>query len=101
MACRHAPPALPVCGNRADGGTGAAGFKTVWLRAGIRFSPSLRHQVRQFSRHSAVGILSSAATISARNADFTTCRLMVRDNGMDGGREFQTVVISHSPRFPP
>lgn len=84
----NAPPALPVCGNRADGGTGAAGSEAIWLRAGIRFSPPLCHQVRQFSRHHAVGVLSGTAAVSACDAGFTACRLMVWDNSQDGGREF-------------
>lgn len=88
MACRHAPPALPVCNNRANRRSGAARSKAVWLRAGIRFSPPLCHQVRQFSRHHAVGVLSGTAAVSACDAGFTACRLMVWDNGVDGGREF-------------
>lgn len=88
MARLHAPPVLPVYGNRADGGAGTAGSETVWLRTGIRFSPTLCHQVRQFSRHHAVGVLSGAAIVSTSDTAFTTCRLMVWDNGVDGGREF-------------
>ena len=64
------------------------GSETVWLRTGIRFSPTLCHQVRQFSRHHAVGVLSGAAIVSTSDTAFTTCRLMVWDNGVDGGREF-------------
>lgn len=88
MACRYAPSALPVCGNRTDGGTGVAGSEAVWLGAGIVFSPPLCHHVPQFSHHNTFGFLSDAATVSARNADFTPCNFMVWNNGLDGGREF-------------
>lgn len=87
MAVRHAPPVLPVCGNRADRGAGAAGSEAVWFRARVRFSPPLCHQVRQFSRSNTLGVLSGAAAVPTYNAGFTAYQLMVRDNGMDGGRE--------------
>lgn len=88
MARLHSPPGLSMRINRTDRRTGPAGFEAVWLRARIGFFPPLRHQVRQFSRHHAVGGLSGSATVSACDTAFITCRLMVRDNGMDGRREF-------------
>ena len=88
MACRHAPTDLPVCCNRADRRSGTTGFEAVWLRARIYIPSPLCHQVRQFGRHNALGVLSGAAAVSACNADFTAHRFMVRDNGMDGSREF-------------
>lgn len=51
------------------------------------FSPSLCHQVRQFSRHDSVGVLSGAVAVYTRDAGFTARRLMAWDNGMDGGRK--------------
>lgn len=88
MAGRHDPPALPERFNRADRRSGTTGFEAVWLRAGIGFSSPLCHQVRQFGRHNTLDVLSGAATVSASDAGFTANRFMVRDNGMDGGREF-------------
>lgn len=88
MACRHSPPALPVCDNRANRRPGKAGAEAVWLRSGIRFCPPLYHQDWQFSLHNTVGVLSGTAAISACDVGFTTCRFMVWDNGLDGGRKF-------------
>lgn len=88
MAFRYAPPAFPVCCNRANRRAGAAGSEALWLRAGIYIPSPLCHQVRQFGRHNALGVLSGAAAVSACNADFTAYQLMVRDNSMDGSWEF-------------
>ncbi|STV23883.1 Uncharacterised protein [Klebsiella pneumoniae] len=85
VAGRHVPPALSVRVNRADRRPSTAGFKAVWLRAGIRFSPPLCHQVRQFSRHNDLGVLSGAAAVSTCEVSFITSHHMVWDNGMDGG----------------